>query len=203
MPATRASLSSSRDRRYSSAHLSVRLPPLDRRCRVLSEHSGLSLAGGEQEADFEQAKTELIDGEQNKQLEKALPKALTGWGDWTGKGVKPSKRPSSFMKDLESKRKAFIASRKKRADDGLRHVLINEKKNKKAAVFEASSVPFGFGNRSLYEASIRQPVDRDWNTAATTKRQTQQEVVTRLGNVIAPLKMTKGRKATKRRPLAR
>ena len=76
-------------------------------------------------------------------------------------------------------------------------------KMRKAAVFEASSVPFGFGNRSLYEASIRQPVGRDWNTAATTKRQTQQEVVTRLGNVIAPLKMTKGRKATKRRPLAR
>eukprot|EP01047_Picozoa_sp_COSAG01_P060214 COSAG01_NODE_7347_length_3242_cov_3.487432_3_plen_456_part_01 len=124
---------------------------------------------------------ETLSAEQNKQLEKALPKALTGWGAWTGKGVKPSKRPSPFMKDLESKPKALIASRKKRADDGLRHVLINEKKNKKAAVFEASSVPFGFGNRSLYEASIRQPVGRDWNTAATTKRQTQQEVVTRLG----------------------
>ena len=36
---------------------------------------------------------------------------------------------------------------------------------------------------------------------AVTKKQTQQEVVTRLGNVIAPIKKTKGSKSTKRRPL--
>jgi len=59
----------------------------------------------------------------------------------------------------------------------------------------------GFSDRSLYEASIRQPVGRDWNTAAVTKRQTQPEVVSRLGSVIAPIKKTKGNKSTKRRPL--
>jgi U3 small nucleolar RNA-associated protein 14 len=115
------------------------------RGKQLSQQELLERAfvGGEQEADFEQAKAELVEKEDKRALEKDMPKELSGWGSWTGKGVKTSKRPSQFARDLEAKRKKLIAERKARSDDGLRHVLINEKKNKKAAVFEASSVPFG------------------------------------------------------------
>eukprot|EP01044_Picomonas_judraskeda_P006234 COSAG03_NODE_614_length_6711_cov_6.683757_2_plen_746_part_00 len=102
-----------------------------------------AFVGGEQEADFEEAKAELVNKEEKRALEKDMPKVLSGWGAWTGKGVKASKRPSQFALDLEAKRKKLLAQRKARSDDGLRHVLINEKKNKKAGVFEATSVPFG------------------------------------------------------------
>lgn len=139
------------------------------------------------------------------QEEKDLPKVLKGWGDWTGAGVKARKRPSAFEKELEAKRAARRAARKPRRDDGLRHVLINEKKNRKTAKYESTSIPHGFGGSvSVYEASIRQPIGKDWSTSAAFKARTQPDVLKRAGTIIAPIKKTNAsKKMTKRRPLTR
>lgn len=160
---------------------------------------------GGQEEDFEEAKEALVSELERREVEKDLPKVMKGWGEWTGQGVKKRKRPTAFELALEAKKAARRANRKPRQDDGLRHVLINEKKNWKTMKYEANSVPHGFsGSQSIYEASIRHPLGRDWSTAAAYKARTQPAVLTRAGLVIAPIKKTKGsKKQTKRRPLTR
>lgn len=76
--------------------------------------------------------------------EKDLPKVLAGWGDWVGRpGLAPRKKQSAFEKELEAKRAKRRANRKPRQDDVaiLRHVLINEKKNRKAEKYTSKGVP--------------------------------------------------------------
>jgi hypothetical protein len=61
-----------------------------------------------------------------------------------------------------------------------RHVLINESKNKKSAKYTASGVPHGFGgSASVYEASIRNPLGPEWQTAAAHKAKTQPAILVR------------------------
>lgn len=49
----------------------------------------------------------------------------------------------------------------------MKNVVISEKFDKKAAQFHVESVPFGYSNKEVYEASLRQPLGRDFNTDAS------------------------------------
>lgn len=115
--------------------------------------------------------------------EESEPKALAGWGDWVGAGVKPRKKPSAFERELEAKRAARRANRKPRQDDGLRHVLINEKLNHKADKYMVAGVPHGFGgSKSVYEASIRNPLGPEWSTQAVHKAKIKPAILVRSSN---------------------
>ncbi|KAJ3300996.1 hypothetical protein HDU76_005910 [Blyttiomyces sp. JEL0837] len=74
-------------------------------------------------------------------------------------------------------------------DANLKHVIINEKRLKKAAKYMATEVPFGFESREQYEQSIRQPVGKEWNAEGGHSRLTAPRIVTKMGTIIDPLKM--------------
>lgn len=70
-------------------------------------------------------------------------------------------------------------------------VLINEKKDKKAAKFTVKDVPYPFTSREEYEAAMRNPLGSDWNTSQVTNVLTAPKIMKRAGTAIAPLVLSK------------
>ena len=79
---------------------------------------------------------------------------------------------------------AAAASRK---DAALRHVIISEKRNKKASKFTTAGVPFPFKTREQFERSLRNPLGLEWNTAASHAQQVEPRVRTVRGTTILPI----------------
>jgi len=177
-----------------------------------------SNAGGFREA-FEVDKQREVEATLPKEQ-----KELSGWGSWTGMGVSrhimpkihclqqantfcvhayfvskqargPSKRKlaaqAAKKKQHEKKKQKMAAAR---ADAKLPIVVINEKRDKKAAKYKVASVPYPFKTREQYERSLKRALGQEWNTLNTVKKSTRPEVLTRAGVVIAPLEKQKRRK---------
>merc|ERR1712196_465843 len=98
------------------------------------------------EEDFQKEKEKLIDDAVDKGRAKDEPLQEPGWGSWTGVGVTVSKKQERRRKRQELKRKQERAKRRrktaaKRKDAKLKHVIISEKRNKKAATYQVATVP--------------------------------------------------------------
>ncbi|OAC99453.1 hypothetical protein MUCCIDRAFT_148871 [Mucor lusitanicus CBS 277.49] len=129
-------------------------------------------------AEFEDEKMAEIEEDGDKVEDLTLP----GWGAWAGAGVKKNKKKKKILKVT----KGIEAD--KRKDAKLAHVIINEKLNKKAEKYRATSVPFPFKTMEQYERSISTPMGSEWNTRQTFLKLTKPKVITKLGKVIDPLK---------------
>jgi hypothetical protein len=57
-----------------------------------------------------------------------------------------------------------------RKDKNLDHVIITERRNKKAAKYLIEKQPYQFASKEQYEQAIRQPIGPDWNTQLTHKK---------------------------------
>jgi U3 small nucleolar RNA-associated protein 14 len=75
----------------------------------------------------------------------------------------------------------------KRKDAKLAHVIINEKRDKKAAAYAVAQVPHPFKTWAQYEQSLRTPVGKEWNTNSTFQKMTLPRITTKLGTIIDPL----------------
>eukprot|EP00949_MAST-11_sp_MAST-11-sp1_P005207 g5207.t1 len=144
------------------------------------------------EKDFEREKEELISSEGPK-----VEPVLAGWGDWTGEGIKTSKRKrKNKKKQLMRKAAQKHAQAKKapRRDAALKHVIINEKRNKRISQYLVEKTPYMFGSKDQYERSMRQPLGPEWNTMDAHSELSRPEVITRMGTIIDPVKMPEGYK---------
>ncbi|KAJ3195858.1 hypothetical protein HK101_010836 [Irineochytrium annulatum] len=128
-------------------------------------------------AEFEDEKEKIVEGDAGKDVDVTLP----GWGGWGGLDIKPKKN----IVVRKAKPYEGIATFK-RKDANLKHVIINEKRNKKNSKLLASEVPFGFGNREQYEQTIRLPLGKEWNSAHTHSKFIAPRVITKMGQTIAP-----------------
>ena len=145
---------------------------------------------GDTEKEFAKEKEgdiarEERDSKQGKRAKK-VPARESGWGSWTGMGAKVSKPRVGSSEKQEAK-----AKKRRRKDDSLSHVVINEKRNKKASIYSVSRVPHPFTSREQYEASLRAPVGQDWNTTESHRRMTAPEVKFTAGSIIDPIKFGK------------
>jgi U3 small nucleolar RNA-associated protein 14 len=134
------------------------------------------------EKDFEEEKAKLIELEIPKEEVLTLP----GWGHWAGDGTKGPKhllvkRPHPDAIDR------IVKGRK---DSHLKHVIIQERINKKALSFMADHVPFPFETHAQYEQSIRNPLGPEWNTQTTFQRLIRPRIMTKTGAVIDPIKLS-------------
>jgi U3 small nucleolar RNA-associated protein 14 len=116
---------------------------------------------------------------------------MAGWGSWAGEGVKPSRRQQERLAlaqkiAVEAKASALA----KRKDAKMDTVLMNEKKDKKAAKFMCANVPYPFTSREQYEMAMRNPLGSDWNTTKASNALTVPEVMSRAGKIIEPLRLT-------------
>ena len=142
------------------------------------EIMNLAFATDDVVADFEEEKRELEEESDEGEGSGVLP----GWGSWAGKGVKK-------FKPKAAPKKPVVSEKPKRKDAHLKHVIISEKKPKKALKYAADTVPYPYRTKEQYEASLRMPLGKEWNTATAHKRNIVPSVSTKSGTIIHPLKV--------------
>jgi U3 small nucleolar RNA-associated protein 14 len=87
-----------------------------------------------------------------------------------------------------AQRASAAASRK---DANLKHVVISEKWDKKAAKYLTPSLPFPFNDKQVYENAMRQPLGRQYNPDAAFRNLTRPAVLKSAGVVIEPARFSK------------
>jgi U3 small nucleolar RNA-associated protein 14 len=92
-------------------------------------------------------------------------------GAWGGAGI--TKRPP---KAERIKRFPGIDP-KKRQDHGKDHVIVSEKKDKKAEKYLVKDLPFPYTSKAQFERRLDVPLGVEWNTRATFQKATLPRVV--------------------------
>ncbi|GBM74969.1 U3 small nucleolar RNA-associated protein 14 A [Araneus ventricosus] len=111
---------------------------------------------------------------------KGIDLFLPGWGSWAGAGIKISKK---------KRERFYIPPPEEPAPkkNTLGNVIVNEDRDKKAAVHQVSTLPFPFSNIHQFEGYIRQPVGHTWNPPSSFRSLTEPRVVTKAGKMIEPI----------------
>ena len=136
-----------------------------------------AFAGDDVIRDFLKEKREAVEVSKPKDLDLTLP----GWGEWGGMGLKPSAK----------KRRQFLIKAPAgppRKDKNLPNVIINEKRNTRAAAHQVQALPHPFTHHQQFEMTIQTPIGSTWNTQRALQKLTMPKVVTRPGHVIKPIK---------------
>lgn len=63
-----------------------------------------------------------------------------------------------------------------RADFGKAHVIIPEKRDKKAAKYLTKDLPYPYTGKAQFERSLETPIGREWNTRIVSQRATMPRV---------------------------
>ncbi|NXG63866.1 UT14A protein, partial [Hemiprocne comata] len=135
-----------------------------------------AFAGDDVVADFRREKRKAEQAGKPQPVNLVLP----GWGEWGGKGLKPSAK----------KVKRFLLKpppAPPRKDQHLPHVIISEKRNIHAAAHQVNELPFPFERHQQFEQSIRTPLGTTWNTQRAFQKLTAPRVITRAGHIIQPI----------------
>ncbi|KAJ3211245.1 hypothetical protein HDU82_006338 [Entophlyctis luteolus] len=140
----------------------------------------LAFANDDVVDEFQEEKSGIVAADAPKLVDETLP----GWGSWAGSDLAPK---TGLITKVVKSRDSVDAS--KRKDTKLQHVIINERRMKRANKYLTSQLPFGYESREQYEQALRMPLGTEWNTAAAHAKLTAPKVVTRMGTVIHPLKM--------------
>jgi U3 small nucleolar RNA-associated protein 14 len=130
----------------------------------------------------------LIAGEENEVDAEMAEMLMPGWGEWAGDGTRPSKRRVRLMQELKNKKEKrqdeILQGRK---DAGLKHVVINEKRDKKFSKYQVADLPFPYKNKAAYEAAIRNPLGKEWNTQSAHKAIIRPKIQVKAGTIINPI----------------
>lgn len=116
---------------------------------------------------------------------------LPGWGSWAGEGIVESKRAKERRlrreKEEEERKKAILEKvRIVRKDNDLKHVVINEKIDKKASIYKAKMAPIGT-TQEHYERMLAVPVGKEWQTSIAHRKMIVPKITVEKGKVIKPL----------------
>ncbi|MCO5566033.1 hypothetical protein L7F22_019708 [Adiantum nelumboides] len=141
-----------------------------------------AFAGDDVLADFAAEKQAEIDAEKPQEVDTYLP----GWGSWSGKGVRTSKKKAEERKNKFTKTTAGLDPTK-RKDFNMSNVIINQKRDKKADKFKSDDVPYPYTSRAQYEMAMRNPLGPEWNTRTQHQRMTLPKVLTKPGKAIKPI----------------
>mmetsp|Transcript_60112 Transcript_60112/g.69643 ORF Transcript_60112/g.69643 Transcript_60112/m.69643 type:complete len:713 (-) Transcript_60112:170-2308(-) len=137
--------------------------------------------------EFKQEKDALLENKLEPE-----GKALKGWGSWTGLGVKePRKDPKA---EALKKIQQIEALKKKRADGDLDHVIIHEERNKLVTKYLIPSLPHPFSNSKQFDYLQSVPLGPDWNNLRTQQKLTKPKIITKAGEIIAPIQPPKAMK---------
>ncbi|KAL1704517.1 Utp14 protein-domain-containing protein [Schizophyllum commune] len=135
-----------------------------------------AFAGDNVVQQFEEAKQAEVNADAPKEIDTTLP----GWGSWGGAGLKKRTKPK-FVKQIPGVAPAA------RADAGKKHLIVSERKDKKAAKYLVRDLPYPYTSAAQYERSMERPLGAEWNTRVGFQRATLPKVVKKMGTVIDPL----------------
>ncbi|KAJ8538350.1 hypothetical protein K7X08_014890 [Anisodus acutangulus] len=143
-----------------------------------------AFAGDDVEDDFEREKQDAL----NEEIpEPEKPVLLPGWGQWTNIQKKRG-LPSWMLEEHDNAKKKREEALKKRKDANLNHVLISEKRDKKAEKLHTPTLPYPFTSQEVFEQSIRMPIGPEFNPVTAVPALIRPEVVKRSGIIIKPIK---------------
>jgi len=142
-----------------------------------------AFAGDDVVSEFSKEKLAEVEEELPKE---EVPGAIPGWGTWANAKREPRWALEAKVK-AAARKEAAAASRK---DAALQYVVISEKWDKKNAKYRTPEVPFPFNSKETYERAMRQPLGRDFNTAAAFRNLTRPEVVKDAGVIIQPVRFS-------------
>ncbi|PAV83650.1 hypothetical protein WR25_21674 [Diploscapter pachys] len=125
-------------------------------------------------AEFEQEKEMVEEGERPKDTDLNLP----GWGNWVGPGISERRKRQKFI---------VKAREKKRKDAVRKGVIIKENIVEKIENLQPKTLPFPYTRVQDFEAVVKQPIGKDWNTATVTGQLCRPSVVTKGGRPILPI----------------
>jgi U3 small nucleolar RNA-associated protein 14 len=139
----------------------------------------------EKEFELEKQEMETADLSTKKNKDKDMTSA-SGWGSWTGKGAKPSHRPTRFPKGLEPP-PPKVPQQPPR-DKKKPPVIISKKRMKRMAdKYMLTEIPYPFTSREEYEKSLAGGIGPEWNVTNSYKAMTRPEIYTRTGKMIQPI----------------
>ncbi|KAI1790907.1 Utp14-domain-containing protein [Ganoderma leucocontextum] len=137
----------------------------------------LAFAGDNVVQDFAEAKRREMAQDAPKEVDTTLP----GWGSWGGTGAKKAAPKPHLIKKVAG------IDPKSRADYNKAHVIISEKRDKKAAKYLVKDLPYPYTSKAQFERSMEIPLGTEWNTRLGFQRATLPKVVTKMGQLITPL----------------
>ncbi|GMT00686.1 hypothetical protein PENTCL1PPCAC_22860 [Pristionchus entomophagus] len=124
-------------------------------------------------AEFVDEKEEIEEAEKEKDMDLTL----LGWGSWTGPGMSNNKKKKFVIKAQEKVRK----------DKGKVGLIISEKRDTSMDALQPKNVPFPFSRMEDYEASLSQPLGKEWNSLSSHSNLIKPTVSTQGGRVILPM----------------
>ena len=95
-------------------------------------------------------------------------------GSWGGIGIKKGPPKPHLIKKVAG------VDPKSRADYGKAHVIISEKRDKKAAKYLVKDLPYPYTSKAQFERSMGTPLGTEWNTRVGFQRGTLPKVVTKV-----------------------
>lgn len=138
-----------------------------------------AFAGDNVVTDFVEMKRMEIERDAPKEEDLTLP----GWGAWGGKGARKSQKQQK-KKHIKHIPGIEASDRKDAKYD---HVIISEKKDKKAAKYLTKDLPYPYTSVRQFEQKLAQPTGIEWNTRGTVKEMTTPRVLTKPGMIIKPV----------------
>ncbi|KAJ3885140.1 Utp14-domain-containing protein [Lentinula edodes] len=136
-----------------------------------------AFAGDNVVKEFEEAKRREIAMDAPTEVDTTLP----GWGSWGGNGVRKGVPKPHLIKKIAG------IDPKSRADYNKAHVIISEKRDKKASKYLVPDLPYPYTSKAQFDRRIQQPLGPEWNTRVGFQRGTLPKVVKKMGTVIDPL----------------
>ncbi|KAJ3912579.1 Utp14-domain-containing protein [Lentinula edodes] len=136
-----------------------------------------AFAGDNVVKEFEEAKRREIAMDAPTEVDTTLP----GWGSWGGDGVRKGAPKPHLIKKIAG------IDPKSRADYNKAHVIISEKRDKKASKYLVPDLPYPYTSKAQFDRRMQQPLGPEWNTRVGFQRGTLPKVVKKMGTVIDPL----------------
>ncbi|OJA08873.1 hypothetical protein AZE42_01736 [Rhizopogon vesiculosus] len=127
----------------------------------------LAFAGDHVVQAFEDLKQKEIEQDAPREVDTTLP----GWGSWGGTGAKKLPPRPNLIKKIAG------VDPSSRADYKKAHVIISERKDKKAAKYLVKELPFPYTSHAQYARSMDMPIGTEWNTRVGFQRGTLPRVV--------------------------
>ncbi|KAG6919847.1 hypothetical protein DXG01_015552 [Tephrocybe rancida] len=137
----------------------------------------LAFAGDNVVHEFQEAKKREIAADAPREVDTTIP----GWGSWGGAGVRAAPPKPQRIKKIAG------IDPTNRADYGKAHVIISEKRDKKAAKYLVKDLPFPYTSKAQFEKAMERPLGTEWNTRVAFQRGTLPRVVKKPGMIINPL----------------
>ncbi|PIA18297.1 Utp14-domain-containing protein [Coemansia reversa NRRL 1564] len=135
------------------------------------------------------AEDDVVDAEfaaeKEAEMELDAPKTedltVPGWGSWGGAGIQQKKN-----KIIRKPVPGSGVEKSNRQDAKMGSVIINHRQLKTANKYYANNVPFPFSTSEQYEATMRMPLGKEWNTTKSYSKMIKPRVMTKAGRIIDP-----------------